>query len=340
MLVVYVRKITPILLVAMFIAVGLTVFKVTHQDEKQNLDGELWVKRAPNVTDIELFDDEDGGTTTPTTELTPNDEMTIRITVEFYDPTEIYSVVVILYHDSVTRDSPDDPALHATIIWSKTTGTWTLSPSPSTWQLDTDNSSVPLGTLVGTQYIYVVFTPGKVARYSNVGNWVIYAKVTDADNPSALYGEREEPGYNCKYYLEMTVDSTNFGFGSVPPGCTNISFNYTGGINITVISNYWWRLTLNATGWYNNTGYLTVNFSEFDSLLADDDPNAVEATDSGILAPMWVRPVGSYWDHLDPTPDSGTLIHLYLFVTLPSDIPYGHYTTTMSIITSQSAPPP
>jgi len=336
-----VKKIVGVLLVAMFVVVALTTFYVSYQDEKQNLSGYVKVKHSPNITAIELFDDDDRGTTTPTSELTPNDEMTIRITVDLIDPTEIYSVDVVIYHNLAGFTAPDNASHHATIHWDKDVGSWSISPSGTTWDVDGINSSVPLGTQVGTIHIYVVFTPGKIARYSATGNWVIYAKVTDTDNPTLLYDEDQLTGLNCKYYLEMHVDAVAFDFGSVPPGCTNVSFNYTGGINVSVITNYWWRLTLNATGWYNTTDDLVVDFSTFDSILADDDPIPDEAPSSETgLAPFWVKPSGSYWDSLSPPTDDliGTVIHLYLFVTLPSDIDPGDYHTTLSVITAQSAP--
>lgn len=337
------KKKVGIFLVAMFVVVALTTFHISYQQQKQNLSGYVKVKHSPNITAIELFDDEDGGTTTPTNELTPYDEMTIRITVELIDPAEIYSVDVVIYHNLAGFTAPDNASHHATIHWDKNVGTWSISPSGTTWDVDGVNSSVPLGIQTGTIYIYVVFTPGKIARYSATGNWVIYANVTDSDNPTLLYDESELTNLNSKYYLEMYVDAAAFDFGSVPPGCTNVSFNYTGGINITVITNYWWRLQLNATGWYNasNPSQLVVNFSLFDSILADDDPIPDELTGSETgLAPFWVKPSGSYWDSLSPPTDDivGTVIHLYLFVTLPTDIQPGDYVTTLSIVTSQSAP--
>lgn len=322
-----------IFLIAMFAFMAITSFYLTTQ-AKQNLTGSVSVKRAPIVEAIELFDDDDGGTTIPTTELTPMDEMTIRITVNFTDPGYIYSVKVIIFYDAVGVDAPDNASHHVTISWYSGGGGWSLSAGGSTtWALDTTNSSVPTYQISGIDYIYVVFTPGKIARYSATGNWVIYANVTDSDNPNLLYGENNVTGYNCRYYLEFSVDATTFDFGKVPPGVTNASMISPSSINVTVISNYYWNLTLNATGWYNasNPTQLIVDFSLFNSLLADDDPYAEEATDSGTLIPKWIKPTGTSWQ-LDPTPEDGTVVHIYLFVTLPSDIPYGDYVTTLSII--------
>ncbi len=339
------RKIVPILLAAMFVVMGITVFNITRQD-KQNLSGELWVKRSPQITSITLYDNDNGDLSSPvpTDELTPFDEMTLVINITFPDDGYLYSVDVVFYHNLVGLNAPDNTSHHATYHWDRDIGDWSVSPSGTTWDVDTQNSSVPTDKISGDDQIILVFTPSKIARYSSTGNWVIYVKITDLDNPTLLYGESELTSRKCKFYLEMSVDSTNFGFGYVPPGCENVSFNYTGGINITVITNYYWNLKLNATGWYNDTGHLIVNFSEFDSLLADDDPtcNETKASETG-LEPVWVKPgwsdpnYPSGWFNLAPSTDdiTGTLIRLYLFVTLPSDIPYGHYTTTLSIITEQ-----
>lgn len=336
------RKLVGILMIAVFVGLALTTLHMVLTEQKQDLSGYVRVKRSPIVQAIELFYDDDGGTTSPSNELTPMDEMTIRITVNFTDPGYIYSVKVIIYYDLAGIDASDNASHHVTIYWSSVTGTWSLSTGGSTtWALDTQNSSVPDYQITGVDYIYVVFTPGKITRYSSTGNWVIYANVTDQDNPNLLYGENSLTGINCRYYLEMSVDATAFNFSSVPPGAANVSMSSPRSINITVISNYWWYLQLNATGWYNksNPTQLVVNFTEFNSLLADDDPNPEEATETG-LNPMWVRPSGSLWQYLSPTPEAGTLIHLYLFVTLPSDIPYGEYITTLSVVTGQSTPPP
>ena len=344
----HVKKIIPIIMVVLFVGMALLVFNNTQQQQKHDLNGHVRVKHPPNITAIELFDDEDGGTTTPTTELTPFDEMTIRVAVDLVDPAEIYSVDVYIYHSLVGLSAPDNASHHATIHWDKDTGTWTISAGASvTWAVDGVNSSVPLGLQgPGTIYIFVVFTPGKITRYSNVGNWVIGVNVTDADNPNLIYDYDELTGLDCRFYLETSVDASAFDFGTVAQGCTNVSFNYTGGINISVIVNYWWYLKLNATGWYNDSRMypenLTVNFTEFNSLLADDDDSATEAAETG-LSPFWVRPTypsGIPWDHLSP-PDNdntGTVIHLYLFVSLPSDIPFGDYYTLLSIVIAQSTP--
>jgi len=340
--VVSLRKIVGILIIAVFVGLAVSALYMSLSEQKQNLSGYVRVKRAPIIEAIELFDDDNGGTTTPASELTPMDEMTIRITVNFTDPGYIYSVKVIIYYDLAGLTAPDNASHHVTIYWSSVTDTWTLSAGGSTtWALDTKNSSVPLYQISGIDYIYVVFTPGKITRYSATGNWVIYANVTDQDNPNLLYGENSLSGLNCRYYLEMSIDAASFNFSSVPPGATNVSLAYPNAINITVISNYWWYLQLNATGWYNksNPTQLVVNFTQFNSLLADDDPNPQEVAETG-LDPMWVRPSGSIWQYLDPTPEAGTVIHLYLFVTLPSDIPYGEYITTLSVVTGRSTPPP
>lgn len=335
------KKLTGIILVAALVGLAISTLYISL-GLSQNLTGSVRVKRSPVITAIELFSDDNGGTTTPTNELTPIDEMTIRITVNFQDPGYIYSVKVIIYHNFVGISAPDNASHHVTIFWSSVTGTWTLSAGGSTtWAIDTANSYVPTGQISGTDYIFVVFTPGKITRYSSTGNWVIYANVTDRDNPSVLYGENSLTGLNCRYYLEMSVDATSFDFGSVPPGAANISLYSPRCINVTVISNYWWFLQFNATGWYNasNPSQLVVDFTQFNSLLADDDPNPTERTETG-LSPIWIRPTDSIWNYLSPTPEAGTIIRLYLFVTLPSDIPYGTYVTTLTITTGMSQPPP
>lgn len=335
------RKIVGAVLVVVVIGLAISTLYMSLSQLSQNLTGTVRVKRSPVITTIELFDDDNGGTTTPTSELTPMDEMTIRVTLNFQDAGYIYSVKVIIYYNLVGINAPDNASHHVTLYWSSITGTWTLSAGGSTtWALDTANSRVPQYQISGTDYILVVFTPGKITRFSNTGNWIIYANVTDRDNPSVLYGEGSLTGLNCRYYLEMGVDATSFDFGSVPPGAANISLYSPRSINVTVISNYWWYLRFNATGWYDaTTGQLVVDFAQFNSLLADDDPYPRETRETG-LVPIWIRPIGSLWDYLSPTPEAGTIIRLHLFVTLPSDIPYGTYRTTLTITTGRSHPPP
>ena len=344
----YVRKIVPILIAAMFVGLAFLAFGTTlQQTSKQNLTGELRVKPKPEVKNVWLFYDDNGGQTSPSTELTPNDEMTLIIELNFSDSGGyIHNLTVIFYFDGtdysgnpVTVDSSDNPAFHATYVWDNATGNWTVSPSPSTWAIDYQNSSGPadLGVNIsGLKNITLVFTPGKTARFTTLGNWTIFVEVTDQDNPDLLYGTYNQTGYDCRFYLEMSIDATAFSFGHVPPGCENVSFNYTGGINITMITNDYWNITFNATGWYDG-GVLVVNFSEFNSLLVDDDPVALEATETG-LNPMWIKPSGVTWGSLQPPVDdiNGRILRIWLFVTLPSDIPPGHYTTTLSITTSQA----
>lgn len=341
------KKKVGILIVAMFVAVALTTFQISYQQQRQDLTGTLQVKQPPRVENVWLFSDDNGGTTTSSTELTPYDEMTLVIELNFSDPGYVYNLTIIFYFSGTDYDgnpinvtSPDNPAFHATYVWDNATGNWTVSPSPSTWAIDYQNSSgvADLGTQIsGLRNITLVFTPGKTARFTTNGNWTIYVKVTDQDNPDLLWGENSFSGYNARFYLEMTVDATAFDFGVLPPRCENISFNYTGGINVTVIVNDYWNITFNATGWYNETGALIVNFTEFNSLLVDDDSVAEETVETG-LPPMWVNQLGATWGNLRPPTDdiNGITISFWLFVTLPADIPSGKYSTTLSVITSQA----
>ena len=90
------KRLVVLMLVVILMGAVLISFDITQQQEKQNLTGDLTVKHSPNITSVELFDDEDGGTTTPTIELTPYDEMTIRINVTFiaqnFEPSFIYEL--------------------------------------------------------------------------------------------------------------------------------------------------------------------------------------------------------------------------------------------------------
>ena len=278
-----------------------------------------------------LFSDDNGGTTTTTSTLTPQDEMTLMINVTDPDGLNtLESVEVIIYHSSVGVSGTDDPVFHVSITWTSSGG-WAISPNSSTWALDTVNSSVPTTGTSGA--IFVVFTPGKATRYSSTGEWTIYAKVTDSQGQ---YGENSLTSLNVAFYAELTVTTTSFNFGLVGPGVQNASLQdpSSGYITITVIANGNFGIKITGDGWYNSTDYLVVSFDSFNSLLVDDDASPVEATETN-RSPFWVQSastvVNPQWSGFSPTTETSVSYNLYLFVTLPSNIPPGTYHTTITI---------
>ncbi|MGQ4834146.1 MAG: hypothetical protein ACP6IS_09685 [Candidatus Asgardarchaeia archaeon] len=323
------RKSALFIALVSVLVLSLTTYWTIAQNSG-SIPGYLTVSTPPSVDAITLFSDDDGGTTTTTSTLTPQDEMTLKVDISDPDGLDtLSSIQIVLYHSSVGVSDSDDPALHVTITWDTTNG-WSLSPS-STWSLDTEHSSVPTTGTSGS--IYVVFTPGKVTRYSASGEWTIYVNVTDSQGQ---YGDGSLTNLNTAFYAELSVTTTSFNFGLVGPGVQNASLQdpTSGYITITVIANGNFGIKITGDGWYNSSDDLVVNFDSFNSLLVDDDGTPVEDPETG-LNPFWVRSATTVtapqWDGFSPTDESGTSYNLYLYVTLPSNLPAGDYHTTITI---------
>lgn len=319
--------------IVLSIILAVTVVGYIISQSTQNISGTVKVSAPPSIDAITLYDDDNGGTTTSTTTLTPTNEMTLVINVSDPDGLDTLSrIKVILYHSTLSSvGDVDDPAMHATIIWDVNNG-WNISPSPSTWSLDVDNSSVPTSGTSGS--IFVVFTPGKVARYSSAGDWVIYVEVQETVSGVSQSTNSSLTGIGCSFYAELAVSTTTFDFGLVSSGVQNASLQNPPNISLNIISNGYFGIKITGDGWYNESGYLTVNFTEFNSLLVDDDNSPTEGTESG-LSPFWVRgenvATSPQWSNFAPTSESGTVVVIYLFVTLPSTIDPGTYTTTITV---------
>ncbi len=294
--------------------------------------GYVTVSTPPSISNVALYDSDNGSNlVSPNSTLTPNDPMTLVFNITDPDGLNtLKNITVIFYHSSTNVDGSDNVNTHATFFWSVSTNSWTVSPSPSTWAVNNSLSSVP--TMGSNGRVILVFTPGKVALYSSSGEWSIYIRVYDQQGQ---FGESTTTNFNVASYAEIHLSVNTFNFGLVSPGVVNASLTepLEGYINVTVISNWNFDLMFTSTDWLNETGYSILDVDGNKSILADDDNNPAPQFPEVGQSPFYINKtvIAPQWAGYSYTDETGTTIRLYLWVTLPSNIPPGTYHIILTV---------
>lgn len=162
------------------------------------------------VSKVMLFEDDNGGTTTQTTQMTPGNEMTLVVEVSDADGfDDIYGVNFYLWDSCTTTqyEGTDTPTDHAVYLWSNGSGWQLRGPLSSTWTIDKANCFIPATNTSATQTLKLVFTPGIVSRYEEWPNWRISVKVLSwTQNES---GSREISVSNA-FYSKINIEGVAF----------------------------------------------------------------------------------------------------------------------------------
>ncbi|MDI6735101.1 MAG: hypothetical protein QME42_02745 [bacterium] len=163
----------------------------------------------PVVSKVILFEDDNGGTTTQTTQMTPGNEMTLVVEVSDADGfKDIYGVNFYLWDSlTTTQYAADTPTDHAVYLWSNNSGWQLRGPLSSTWTIDEANCFLPATNTIATQTLKLVFTPGIISRYEEEANWKISVKVSSwTQSASGLDGIN----VSNAFYSEINIDGIVF----------------------------------------------------------------------------------------------------------------------------------
>ena len=289
----------------------------------------------PAVSDTTLYTDDDGGTGSSTSTLTPNDEMTLTFNVTDNDTMDnIDYVKVIIWDDNEANEGDTNNVTnHMTFYWYEANDSWGINISAGTWALDEANSDDPGTNDTGnTSYIFkLVFTPGKISNYDGTGVWEIKTYVYDTDSNT---DNDTKSSVLCNFYSEITAVDASFDFGTVDPGAQNQTATTPadGNISFSSIGNDIYDLSASATDWDDSAGH-TIDLDTVDSLGMDKDSSHGDGID------LWVNnTVTVYFDNetqssSDTTPDNRDAFPI---LTVPSGQFAATYTTTFTMAISQA----
>lgn len=164
---------------------------------------------AFDITSVTLYEDDNGATTTSTTTMTPNDEMTLAFTVT---AASLKDLSITIYDTSVTTQSachntnnPQSADMCAWVEWKNNSGEEIMAdirPTQTTWLMDTANSLIT--TSSASRF---VFTPSKSSHYSDTSSWTIYIKASNA-----THTKTKSILLNNTYYLQLDVSKSSVGF--------------------------------------------------------------------------------------------------------------------------------
>ncbi|MFH1561836.1 MAG: hypothetical protein ABIF11_00245 [Nitrospirota bacterium] len=271
----------------------------------------------PVVGSITLFKDDNGGTTTSTTEMTPNDEMTLVVEVGYeLGFNKIYCVKFYIWASETTRvRGTDTPTDHATYLWGNTSVWKLVGPLSSTWTIDEGNCKVAT-TTTSTGTFKLVFTPGKVSRYDQDKNWQISINVQPTGGPSfdTIQGEMN---VSNAFYSQTNIDKDAF-FTSNFAG-TNDNPSQ---LNLNIIANGTYTLKTRAEDFVGEGGTISLPGPLGYALTNTVTSQATITTTEQII--------GTY----SITSEQGATQSLYLWLDYPVGLHSGTYNSRLSLKTS------
>lgn len=165
---------------------------------------------TPQITLLQLFNDNDGQKTNPATALTGNDEMTLWFQVKDFDGfTNIETIDVIFWdsnHSSLTDVNSDE--FHAQYKYYNEFSDWSLI-GPFSWAISKEYSTGPAVGIAASneQNFTLVFKPGAKAVEEYNPDWKITIVVKDHDG--------NQTNMTKSYSLTQIDTSSSVGSGGV-----------------------------------------------------------------------------------------------------------------------------
>lgn len=266
----------------------------------------------PVVDSITLFNDDNGGTTTSTTKMTPNDEMTLVVEVSDGDGfNDIYSVNFYIWDvTTTTKNGTNTPTDHAIYQWSKDLNWRLIGPLSSTWTIDKVNCAV--GTITpSTGTLKLVFTPGKISRYEQDKNWRIGINVQSFFQSKDGEGQIE---ISNAFYSEIGIDNKEGSFTSNFAG-TNDNL-ITSPINANIISNAEFTFQIKAKDFIGEEGGTISNFLSYALTNTVTSQTTISTT---------YQVIGTY----SITSEEGAAKSLYLWLDYPKGVKSGTYNSQL-----------
>jgi len=274
----------------------------------------------PQVSEIMLYEDDNGGTTTQTTQMTPNDEITLVTEISDGDGFEdIYSVNFYIWDGiTTTKDGADNSSNHATYQWSKLLGWRLIGTLSSTWTIDKVNCTAATIT-PSTGILKLVFTPGKVSRQEEDKNWKISINIQSYTQSVPFDTIQAEIAVSNAYYNEIGIDKKEAFFNSNLAGTNDNPLPYS--IHVNIISNATYTLQIKADNFIGENGTI----SESLGYALTNTPN-LQTT---ITTPY--QKIGTY----SMTSEEGATQSLYFWLDYPEGLSTGTYTSQLYL---QAAP--
>ncbi|MBN2098023.1 MAG: hypothetical protein JW753_00345 [Dehalococcoidia bacterium] len=256
---------------AMVIAtvMALIVPRVAQAAESEGITGQFQISNENcTVSEVGLYEADE---TTAATEMTPQTEYAVKVTVaDSGTLADLDTVVVTIFLDDGDDSAGDVPVagdaqtcciLTCTV---DTAPTWDIDAgSPTTWsENETPNDQPSLSAGSGDFWFH--FVPGKVATESN--DWDIYVVATDDGAHTGTYYDNDPGEYDMLWYGEIDVSGTPPNWGGVLPG-----MDFSDGSAVeTVTANYI------SNGNYDAAVATTATWSTTAILSSDDTPDANE----------------------------------------------------------------
>jgi len=165
---------------------------------------------TPQITLLQLFNDNDGQKTNPAIALTGNDEMTLWFQVKDHDGfTNIENIDVVFWdsnHSAVTDANSDE--FHAQYKYYNEFSDWSLI-GPFSWSINEEYSTGPaVGTASSNEQNFtLVFKPGAKAIEEYNKDWKITVLVKDHDG--------NQTNFTKAYSLNQIETSSSAGSGGV-----------------------------------------------------------------------------------------------------------------------------
>ena len=272
---------------------------------------------APEVTAVGLYETNH---TTPVTNMDPQTEYAVKVSVTDYDKlSDLSTVNVTLYHDNdgtySAGEVPTSGDTQTCAILTCNVGAtpgWSIDPSADTsWELVDGNCVQPDLDLTSGDF-WFHFKPGKVATETVApAKWHIHVVADDGVYTGTGYQDNRE----MNWYGEISTPSPDTAaWGEVTPGTDFGTSTRQGAISITYIANgdYDQKVKTTATWSGNPSGTATLdpsgnctNANQF-ALKADDTDvldNAVLVDTSGVS----IDATGDQTDETGDTKASNTL---------------------------------
>ena len=270
----------------------------------------------PLVSNVMLFEDDNGGTTTQTTQMTPGNEMTLVIEVSYeLGFNQIQGVNFYIWGCTTTSENGNDsPFDHATYQWSNTLGWRLVGPLSSTWTIDEGNCKVILVT-ASTGTFKLVFTPGKISRQEEDKNWQISINVQPLGGPfDTIQGKIN---VSNAFYSEINIDKNVF-FTSNFAG-TNDNPSQ---LNLNIIANGTYTLKTRAGDFVGEAGTISLpgplSYALTNTVTSQATITTTEQT------------IGTY----SMTSEEGATQTLYLWLDYPAGLHSGTYNSQLYLKTS------
>ena len=278
---------------------------------------------AFNITTLALYEDEDGAKLTPTTTMTPADEMTLAFNITDASLKElsitIYDSAQTTESSCYNTDNQQSANRCAWIEWKNNSGEEifaNIRPTQTSWAIDNSNSHIST-----TQESLFVFTPSKSSRYTDTSTWTIYLRANNGTEEKT-----KTITLNNTYYLTQLVSKSSVQFEPARKNTNNhpLSELKSNGydltyIPITIISNAPYNWKAKSTDF---TGLSTINVSNntLGSALTDSPQNQL------YLSTTYIDIETSN----PPTTDSGDQKQLFLWLDYPGD-PDTTYTASLTL---------